>query len=309
VVYEGGTGPGRGKHIVFVTGDEEYRSEEAMPMLAQVLAVRHGFKCTVLFAINPASGTIDPNCVTNIPGLHLLENADLMVIFTRFRELPDSQMKHVVDFVNSGKPIIGLRTATHAFAYNQNKNSPYAKYDWRSQTWPGGFGRQVLGETWVDHHGQHGKQSTRGIVSPDYKDHPVLRGVTDIWGPSDVYTVGKLTADTRVLVQGSVLTGMQPSDPAVEGPKNNPRMPLIWLHPYRGEAGRTTQVLCTTIGAAVDLQSEGLRRLLVNGCYWLLGLEQQIPARANVDYVRPYNPTYFGFGKFKPDLKPADHAP
>ncbi len=60
VVYEGNQGPGKGKHIVFVTGDEEYRSEEAMPMLAQILAIRHGFKCTVLFALDPTDGTIDP---------------------------------------------------------------------------------------------------------------------------------------------------------------------------------------------------------------------------------------------------------
>src|SRR5436189_5398894 len=86
VVYEGKAGPGKGKHIVFISGDEEYRSEEALPMLAKILALRHGFKCTVLFAVNPADGTIDPNIKTNIPGLHLLETADMMVISTRFRE-------------------------------------------------------------------------------------------------------------------------------------------------------------------------------------------------------------------------------
>src|SRR5687767_7322702 len=86
VVYEGAEGPGKGKHIVLISGDEEYRSEEALPQLGKILAKHHGFKCTVLFPI-AADGTIDPN-VSNIPGLQALESADLMVIFTRFRDLP-----------------------------------------------------------------------------------------------------------------------------------------------------------------------------------------------------------------------------
>src|SRR5579871_2023281 len=114
VVYDGFNGPGKGKHIVLVSGDEEYRSEEALPQLGKILAKHHGFKCTVLFAIDPKDGTINPN-VSNIPGLEALQTADLMIIFTRFRDLPDEQMKHIVDYVEAGKPIVGLRTATHAF--------------------------------------------------------------------------------------------------------------------------------------------------------------------------------------------------
>src|SRR5436189_6385725 len=151
VVYEGKQGPGKGKRSVFITGDEEYRSEEGMPMLAKILAVRHGFDCTVLFPINPTDGTIDPNNSTNITALEKLKDADLCVIFTRFRELSDDQMKYFVDFLNSGKALIGIRTATHAFQYSRNKQSPYAKYDWRNKEFPGGFGQQVLGDTWVTH--------------------------------------------------------------------------------------------------------------------------------------------------------------
>ena len=161
VVYEGADGPGKGKHIVLVSGDEEYRSEEALPQLGKILAKHHGFKCTVLFAIGK-DGTIDPNRNDNIPGLEALRSADLMIIATRFRDLPDEQMKHIVDYVESGKPIIGMRTATHAFNI---KSKTYAKYSWNSKDWAGGFGRQVLGETWVNHHGHHGKESTRGIIA------------------------------------------------------------------------------------------------------------------------------------------------
>src|SRR5206468_7448618 len=200
VVFEGGEGPGKGKHIVFLSGDEEYRSEEGLPMLAKILAVRHGFKCTVLFSINPIEGTIDPVVQTNTPGMEALDSADLCVMALRFRELPDAQMKHFVDYLNSGKPIIALRTSTHAFAYGRNKQSPYAKYDWQSKEWPGGFGQQVLGETWVSHHGDHGKESTRGLINDQWKQHPVLRAVADVWGPTDVYTVTHLPQDTHALL-------------------------------------------------------------------------------------------------------------
>ena len=217
-------------------------------------------------------------------------------------------MKHFVDYLNAGKPIIALRTSTHAFKYDHNKASPYAKYDWHSTDWPGGFGQQVLGETWVDHHGSHGKESTRGVINEAFKDHPVLRGVADIWVPTDVYAVTHLPQDAKVLVWGQVLSGMKPTDPPVEGAKNHPMMPVVWLRDYTGESGKTSKVFTTTMGAAVDLENEGLRRLLVNAAYWAVGLEKKIPAKANVDYVGEYKPGWFGFGKFKPGLKPADLA-
>jgi hypothetical protein len=308
LVYEGGSGPGKGKHIVLLSGDEEYRSEEGLPMLAKILAVRHGFKCTVLFAINPADGTIDPITLTNIPGMEALDTADACVMGLRFRELPDAQMKHFVDYLNAGKPIIALRTSTHAFKYDLNKQSPYARYDWRSKDWPGGFGQQVLGETWVDHHGSHGKESTRGLINDAQKDNPVLRGVGDLWVPTDVYSVAHLPKDAAVLVWGEVLSGMKPSDPPVEGPKNHPLMPVVWLRSYTSEQGKTSKICTSTMGAAVDLENEGLRRLLVNACYWATGLEKATPAKANVDYVGEYQPGWFGFGKFKKGVKPADLA-
>jgi hypothetical protein len=306
VVYEGGAGPGQGKHIVFLTGDEEYRSEEGLPMLAKILAVRHGFKCTVLFSINPANGAIDPDVQTNMPGLQALDWADLCVMLLRFRHWPDPDMKHFVDYLNAGKPIIALRTSTHAFSYGANSPSAYAKYDWQNRYWPGGFGQQVLGETWVSHHGDHGKESTRGLLNPALASHPILRGVTDLWVPTDVYSVMHLPKDAQVLVWGQVLSGMKPSDPPVAGPKNNPITPVVWLRDYTGENGKTSKTMTTTMGAAVDLQNEDLRRLLINACYWAVGLEDKIAARANVDYVGDYQPSWFGFGKAKKGIKPAD---
>ena len=303
-VFEGSQGPGRGKHIVFLSGDEEYRSEEALPMLAKILAVRHGFKCTVLFAIKPADGTIDPITVTNIPGMTTLDSADLCVMLLRFRELPDDQMKHFVDYLHAGKPIIALRTSTHAFAYSANSQSPYAKFDWQNKNWPGGFGQQVLGETWINHHGDHGKESTHGVINEAAKANPILRGVSNIWVPTDVYGVIHLPADAQVLVFGQVLAGMKPTDAPLKGPKNDPMMPVVWVRNYASDNTHVSKIVTTTMGAAVDLQNEDLRRLLINAAYWCVGLEDKIPAKADADCVGDYQPSWFGFGKFMKGIKP-----
>jgi hypothetical protein len=311
VVYEGGDGPGKGKHIVLVSGDEEYRSEETLPQLAKILAKHHGFKCTALFAIDPKDGTINPNQRDNIPGLEALKTADLLVIFTRFRDLPDEQMKYLVDYIESGRPVIGLRTATHAFDLKGSKT--YAKYTWgnKDKDFDGGFGRQVLGETWISHHGQHGKQSTRGILAPGAEDHPILRGIKDgdIWGPTDVYGVRlPLPGDSKPLVLGQVLEGMEPTDKPVEGKQNEPMMPIAWTKTYTGTEGKAARVFTTTMGAGQDFLSEGLRRLLVNACYWTMGMEEKISAASRVDLVGEYKPHKFAGNGFEKGVKPPDHA-
>jgi hypothetical protein len=83
-------------------------------------------------------------------------------------------------------------------------------------------------------------------------------------------------------------------------------MPLVWIRNYMAEGGKTSRVICSTIGSAVDLESEGLRRLMVNAVYWSLGLEKRIRARSNVDYVGDYQPSYFGEQGFKKGVKPSD---
>ena len=306
----GGEGPGKGKKVVLVSGDEEYRSEEALPQLAKILGAHHGFDCTVVFAIDPATGTINPNTNDNIPGLEKLESADLMVIATRFRNLPDEQMKHVDAFLKAGKPVVAMRTATHAF--NIPEGRTYRRYSW---DFPGegfaqGFGRQVLGETWISHHGGHGSESTRGLVAPDAKDHPILRGIKDgeIWGPTDVYGVRlPLPGDSKPLVLGAVLAGMKPDSPPVTGEKNEPMMPVAWTKSYSVDGGPKGRSFTTTMGAATDMTAEGTRRMLVNACYWAAGLEAKIPETSKVDIVGTFEPTPFGFNGAKKGLSPADY--
>jgi hypothetical protein len=303
LTFEGKSGPGKGKHVVLLSGDEEYRSEESLPQLAKILAERHGFKCTVLFAINPADGTIDPNVKNNMPGAEALDSADVIVMCLRFREWPDETMKHFVDAYLRGTPIIALRTSTHAFAYGDKSSSPYAKFTWNSKVWPGGFGKQVLGETWVAHHGAHKKEATRGVIEPKNASDPLLNGVTNLFGNSDVYTANP-PPDAYILVRGQVLTGMNPTDPPVEGKKNDPMQPVAWARVYMNEAKKPTDIFCTTMGAATDLQNEGLRRLIVNGVYWGAGLD--VPAKADVSIVGEYKPSMYGFGGHVKGVKPAD---
>jgi type 1 glutamine amidotransferase len=302
--FPGGAGVGHGKHVVLVSGDEEYRSEEALPQLAKILSQHHGFHCTVLFAIDPESGEIDPNRSDNIPGLEQLRSADLLILFTRFRNLPDPQMQLLVDYIEAGKPILGMRTATHAFQIPADRQFTKYANDYAGADFPGGFGQQVLGEKWVAHHGEHGVQSTRGVIAPGAADHPICRGLerSTIWGPSDVYRVNlPLSGDGRALVLGEVLTGMQPDDPAVDGPVNDPKMPIAWVRTYRG--GR---VFATTMGAATDLVADGTRRMLVNATLWCLGMDDQIRDDLTVDLIGDYQPTPFRFDGFIRHRHPAD---
>jgi hypothetical protein len=308
VVYDGFDGPGKGKHIVLISGDEEYRSEEALPMLGKVLAKHHGFKCTVLFAIEPKTGEINPNYNSNIPGLENLKTADLMIIFTRFRHLDDPQMKHIIDYLDSRKPIIGIRTATHAFAGMQGKLAKY-NYDYKGKDYTQGFGRQILGETWISHHGGHGSQSTRGIIAKDAEKHPILKGIKDgdIWGPTDVYGVRlPLPKGCEPLVLGQVLVGMKSTDKPLEGERNDPMMPIAWTR-LLGEGDRKpTRVFTSTLGASEDLVAEGSRRLFVNAAYWCLNMD--VPAMSNVAFVGEYKASRFKGGGFKKGVRPSDLA-
>ena len=146
--YKGRKGPGKGKNIVLISGDEEYRSEEAMPLLAGILSRFHGFNCRVVFAIDPKSGLVDPNNRNNIPGLEALKDADLMVIGTRFQDLPDDQMAQIDAYLKTGKPVIGMRTATHAFNIGGNKTYAHYSngYNGPKKEWQGGFGKLILGD-------------------------------------------------------------------------------------------------------------------------------------------------------------------
>lgn len=307
------------EHIVLVSGDEEYRSEEALPQLAKILSKHHGFKCTVLFAQDPAKpGIVNANYVKNIPGLDVLSSADMMVLFTRFRALPDGQMQHFENYLKTGKPLVGIRTATHAFNFKEEDTTNFAHYtngySGDKTEWTDGFGRLVLGEKWHTHHGHHKHQSARGVIAEGAESHVITNGIEggEIWGPTDVYGVRlPLPEDSKPIILGQVINregefdendiffGMKPTDTELatennEGLKvNDVLMPIAWTKSYQIPEGQKGKAFTSTIGAATDMLNESVRRLLVNGVFW--AMDATVPDKANVDLVGDYNPSAYGF--------------
>jgi hypothetical protein len=308
--FEGKEGPGKGKHVVLLSGDEEYRSEECLPMLGRLLADRHGFKSTVLFSIGK-DGTIDPKAGASVEGIEALDSADLVIMLLRFRHWPDDKMKHFDAYLQAGKPIIALRTSTHAFNISEGE---YKHYSWTAkEPWVGGFGRHILGETWVSHWGVHKKEGCLAVTEEAQKDNPILRGVSQVFANSDVYEAAP-PADATILMRGKVLSGMTAdTPPAVYSKKNKagaeqdvnaPMMPVLWTREVDNGAGSKNKIVCSTMGAATDLTNEGLRRIVINSSYHLLGLE--VPANADVTVGADYQPTMYGFDGAKKGVKVSD---
>jgi type 1 glutamine amidotransferase len=302
IVYKGESGSGLGKNIVFLASDHEYRSEESLPALARILAKHHGFTCTVLFGLD-STGHILPGS-SDIKGLQVLDDADLMVIFTRFLDLEDSEMQHIDNYLKSGKPVVGLRTATHAFSNKDNPKWGHYSWDYKGENkdWQDGFGELVLGETWVSHYGTNHKQSSRIIPEKNQVEHPIMRGVKDMAVQSGAYTT---YPKGTVLARGEVLNGMTAdSDPD----KTKELLPVAWVRDYAIEEGKTGRAFATTHGASEDILNEGFRRLLVNSTFWALGMENDIKADNNISLVGPYKPTTFNFDGHKAGVKPSDLA-
>lgn len=298
LVYEGMEGPGKGKHIVFLAGDHEYRSEESLPAMARLLAKHQGFKCTVLFNVDKNTGEIVPGN-SNMPGMEALDTADLAVVFLRFQDFPPEQMKHFAAYLDRGGPVAGMRTATHAFKIPAD--SPFAKFStqYEGDDYKLGFGHQVLGQTWVGHYGANHKQSTRIEAVEAQKAHPILRGVKDVWVQAGGY-VGK-PVNAEILTMAQPLDGMTPDSPA---DSKKPPMPSEWTRSYKSASGQTARVFTTLYGASEDLLNEGYRRLLVNGCLWAMGMEDAIKPDLEVSLVGPYQPNTFGGGTYARGIKP-----
>ncbi len=122
-----------------------------------------------------------------------------------------------------------------------------------------------------------------------------------------MYGIKNLPPQATILLYGQVLDGMQPDSKPVAGEKNDPLMPLAWTKSFASKSGTTARIFATTMGSSTDFENEGLRRLIVNAAFWTVGMEDKIPAAANVDYVDQYKPTNFGFGSYTKGVKPAAH--
>ncbi|MCM8526270.1 MAG: ThuA domain-containing protein, partial [Lentisphaeraceae bacterium] len=301
LVYEGAEGPGLGKHIVFFASDHEYRSEEACPALARILAKRYGFKCTVLFGLDD-EGNIKPGS-SNIPGMSEIGKADLLFVSARFLAPDDESMKHFDAYIRRGGPVIGLRTSTHAFKMDGPYKGSYGRYHFRAKgDYEGGFGRQVLGETWAGHYGRNHVCSTRILVEEGKKSHPILTGVGQMHVMSGGYVARPLEG-SEILGTAIVLETMKKDSKPLEGKEPQPG---IWTRTYKGDNGEIGRVFASTHGASQDILDESFRRAVINGVFWTLNMESNIKVDMNIDFVGPYNPVDFSFTGYRLGIKPQD---
>jgi len=309
LVYKGTEdGIGKGKHIVFIANDHEYRSEETCPLLAKMLAKHQGFDCTVLFGIDE-EGNIKAGDA-GIPNLELLKEADLVVFFTRFLNLPDAQVQHIADYLERGGPIIGMRTSTHAF-YKQEGTWEKFNYEYKGEDYPGGFGKQIFGSTWHRQKGQshygrnHGEGSTL-IPLESAKDHPILRGVQPFHAFSGAYKSTPPVGATP-LVEVQVLNTFSSSD---DINKSKPKVNAGWTRDhYTAPSGmkKDARVVYTSIGASEDFLDANSRRFLINSCLWSIGMEDEIKADLNVDIVGGFKPSAYATNALnRLGVKPAD---
>jgi uncharacterized protein len=288
-------------HIVFVFGDEEYRSEESMPMLGEILKRELGAKITLCYPID-SIGYVNPNVNDNIAGLKALKKADMMILFCRWRNLPKDQAKFIEEFAESGKPVIGFRTSTHTFLYKTDSTRFYLNNDWPAK---------FLGQQWITHHG-HFDDGKAPLTSVYLQENghitPILNGVKPFQAYSWLYHVNggdwKLNGDCKTFLEGKSLKSQHEIDGKLD--QFPMTQPVAWTKFYTGKQGKIARVFFTTLGHPFDFKEESMRKLSINGIYWALGLEHLIPQNgANVTLVSPYEPSNSGFGeKFKKKMKP-----
>jgi uncharacterized protein len=288
-------------HIVFVFGDEEYRSEESMPMLGRILKKELGAKITLCYPLDSV-GVVNPNVNNNIAGLKALKTADMMILFCRWRNLPKEQAKLITDFAESGKPIVGFRTATHTFLFKEDST----RFDLNDK-WP----TKVLGQQWITHHGhfEDGSAPLTSVYLPENgKQTPILNGVKPFQAYSWLYHVDggdwKINPNCETFLEGKSLRSKHQMEGNLD--KYPLTQPVAWTNAYKGTSGKTARVFFTTLGHPFDFKEESMRKLALNGIYWGLGLENLIPKEGvNATLVAPYEPNNSGFGeKFKPNMKP-----
>lgn len=97
-----------------------------MPLIAEILTRQHGMRCSLCYSVDPETDEKAPRLLTNVVGLEALADADLAVFYLRYRQLPDEQLARIVEYVDSGRPLVGLRTTTHAFRY---ENGPHVRFN------------------------------------------------------------------------------------------------------------------------------------------------------------------------------------
>jgi nicotinamidase-related amidase/type 1 glutamine amidotransferase len=228
----------RRPHVVFLIGEDEYHTEETLPEFARSELLARGFDCTFVHA-----DTKDPD---RFPGLETLYEADLLVLSVRRRIPPTSQLNQIRDYLARGKPLVAIRTASHAF---DRKNGT----GWVS------FDTEVLGAKYLGHYSSKPPVSTNVRVRPEAAKHSIIAGLPAAPFPvtSHLYKCRNLADSVTVLLYGQA-----------EG--QSEREPVAWTNTYKG--GR---VFYTSLGNPADFRLPAMRRLLLNAVHW--ALERPVP--------------------------------
>lgn len=303
--------------VVFLTGDEEYRSEESLPMLAKMLERDFGFETVVGFSVDE-EGFVDPMKTDSLTMTEELADADLLVMYLRFRRPERESFQHILEYLAAGKPVVAFRTTTHAFRFAHD--SGLAGWGYQSDpekvhSFGGGEHlRELLGQSWISHHGHFddGKKPLTEVAIREGKSgHPVLTGVKAFPAYSWLYHVQggdhTMAGDPDLLLDGRALQSNKIARNETDKfPLTNP---VAWTKTHTGKDGGTGRVFTTTLGHPYDFKDPNMRRLAIQGILWALGKEDLIPeGGVNAETVGSYEPNNSGFGadKFKARKKPED---
>ena len=224
--------------VMFISAESEYGADESLPEFANELEMKCGLACEII------QGSTDRSSEERdyITGFEELSNADLVVLFVRRRAFPVLQMEHFRDYLSSGKPLVALRTSSHAF--DTRGKHPDGHIEWRK------FDPEVLGGNYNGHHGS-GPVCTV-TVEASAEAHPILAGVQiPFTSVSSLYKANPLTKSTKALLVGSI-PGKKPE-------------PVAWTNRY----GKS-RIFYTSLGHVDDFKNAQFRRLLINAVFWAI---------------------------------------
>ena len=226
------------KRIAFLVAENEYRSNQRIPEFAEQLERKYNFACEFCVGIAKSKGPERDN----IAGMEALETADLAVVFVRRRALPPDQMKYLRDYLERGRGLVGIRTASHAFDTRGKAKPPLV--EWRS------FDPDVFGGNYHGHHGHNPEGTDVKIVSDS---HPIVDGVEGFCSSGSLYEVRPLAEGTKVLMTGTI--------------KGEPTEPVAWTNSYKG--GR---IFYTSLGHWDDWKIDSFNRMITNAVFWTMKL-------------------------------------
>ncbi|MGI9240724.1 MAG: ThuA domain-containing protein [Verrucomicrobiales bacterium] len=244
-------------HVVLVVGTLHYSPELTMPPIAKELET-FGFRTTVVMG----KGNPEKKTENVLPGIEALRDADLAIFFTRFLKLPDREWQVIEDYLRSGKPVIGLRTAGHSFKYPKD----HVRFEWND-----GFGRRVFGSPYVVHQ----QSETEITVVEENAGHPIMAHVKkDQWTSPGTLYLARLEEGCIPLVSGSG-TGRERKIKRSFGEvqvKKFETAPVAWA--WENEWGGKS--FYTSFGHPGDFAEESFNRMLINAAHW--GVGRPIPA-------------------------------